>query len=140
MDELLKLLGLGTPVLYATGTYGLFHWLDTSASDEANAAIFRLISLREYNKPKLSHAIVEIFDKVYSFPLLTWRALLRSAIITLSISALYMYESGVIMRLPTGWSNFLISFTLFFHSVLVIKHSQRLHLFVYHSALAINSL
>jgi hypothetical protein len=27
MDELFKLLGFGTPVIYAGATYALFHWL-----------------------------------------------------------------------------------------------------------------
>jgi hypothetical protein len=124
MDELFKLIGLGTPLLYATGTYGLFHWLDTSASDEANAALFRLISLREYDKAKVSLAIIEIFDKVYSYPLLTWRALLRSAIITLSVSALYMYETGVLIQFTSGdVGYFTVYFTLFIGSISIVKYT-----------------
>jgi hypothetical protein len=43
MDELLKLLGFGTPFIYAATTYGLFHWLDANASDEGKAAISHLL-------------------------------------------------------------------------------------------------
>ena len=36
MEELLKLLGLTTPFIWAAA-YGLFHWLDENASDKAKA-------------------------------------------------------------------------------------------------------
>jgi hypothetical protein len=42
MDKLLeaaKLLGFSTPFVYASATYGLFHYLDNSASEEAKQAI-----------------------------------------------------------------------------------------------------
>jgi hypothetical protein len=45
MDELFKLIGLGTPFVYAGATYAFFHWLDVNASDEAKEAISRLLKL-----------------------------------------------------------------------------------------------
>ena len=39
MEELLKLLGFTTPLIYAGPAYALFHWLDEKASDEAKAAL-----------------------------------------------------------------------------------------------------
>jgi hypothetical protein len=37
--RLLDHLGYATPLLYAAAAYGVFHWLDENASDEAKAAI-----------------------------------------------------------------------------------------------------
>jgi hypothetical protein len=74
MEELLKLVGLGTPFVYAGGVFGLFHWLDNNASDEAKASLSRLIEIRSYNNEAISAAILEIFDLVYTWPLFTWRA------------------------------------------------------------------
>jgi hypothetical protein len=92
MDELFKLLGLGTPFLYAGATYGLFHWLDVSASDEAKEALSTLIRVREYDKTKVSSAILEVFDRIYTHPLLTFRAFLRSTMITVLITGVFAYE------------------------------------------------
>ena len=92
MDELLKLLGLGSPVAYATGTYALFHWLDVNASDEAKIELTRLIQTKDYDRVKISAAIVATFDRVYTHPLLAWRALFRSAGITIIVTALFVME------------------------------------------------
>lgn len=92
MDELFKLVGLGTPFLYAGGTYAFFHWLDVNASDEAKAALSRLLSFKEYDRINVSSAVVQAFDRVYTHPLGTLRAFLRSAIITTLISAVVSYE------------------------------------------------
>jgi hypothetical protein len=94
MDELFKLLGFGTPVIYAGATYALFHWLDANASDEGNAAISRLLDLKEHDSKQVSEAFVEVFDRVYSSPLLSKRAFLRSSVITLVMGGVFIYESA----------------------------------------------
>jgi hypothetical protein len=92
MDELLKLLGFGSPVAYAAGTYGLFHWLDTNASDEAKVELTHLLQIRDYDRGRVSAAVVAAFDRVYTRPLLTWRAFFRSTVITVLITALFGME------------------------------------------------
>jgi hypothetical protein len=92
MDELLKLLGFGSPVAYAAGTYGLFHWLDTNASDEAKVELTHLLQIRDYDRGRVSAAVVAAFDRVYTRPLLSWRAFFRSAIITVFITVLFGME------------------------------------------------
>jgi hypothetical protein len=94
MDELLKLRGFGTPFIYAGATYGLFHWLDANASDEAKEAISRLLGLKDYDSKKVSAAFVEVFDRLYSSPLWSKRAFFRSSVITLVMSGVYMCESA----------------------------------------------
>jgi hypothetical protein len=104
MDELFKLLGFSTPFIYAVATYGLFHWLDTNASDDGKAAISRLLDLKDYESKQVSAAFVEVFDQLYSTPLLSKRAFLRSSVITLVMSGILMYESA--------WFSDLFSFFL----------------------------
>ena len=90
MDELFKLLGFSTPFIYAAATYALFHWLDANASDEGKAAISRLLDLKDYDSKQVSAAFVEVFDRLYSSPLLDTRAFLRSSVITLAMSGVFM--------------------------------------------------
>jgi hypothetical protein len=101
MDELFKLIGLGTPFLYAGGTYAFFRWLDTNTSDEARAALSRLVKLRTVDGVKLSSAILQAFDTVYTFPLLSWRAFIRSSLITITFTGLYILYF-VYSGLPSG--------------------------------------
>jgi hypothetical protein len=96
MEKLFELLGLSTPFLYAAGTYSFFHWLDANASDEAKVSFARVINANRYNKEGISAAIVELFDKVYTYPLLTRRAFVRSSLITIFITGIYVYESHFI--------------------------------------------
>ncbi len=94
MDELLKLLGFGPPLVYAGATYWLFHRLDKKASDEAKTAISRLLEWKDYDGKQVSAAFVEVFDRLYSSPLLSKRAFVRSSAITLAITSVFMYESA----------------------------------------------
>jgi hypothetical protein len=73
-----KLLGLGTPFVYASATYGVFHYLDGRASGQAKQAISGWFKPLEYDAPALSAAMVELFDRLYTTPLFGWRAMLRS--------------------------------------------------------------
>jgi hypothetical protein len=94
MDELFKLLGFGAPFAYAGATYGLFHWLDLNASDEARTAISRLLDLRDYDSKQVSAAFVEVFDRLYSSRLASSRAFFRSTCITLIVSGIFVFESA----------------------------------------------
>jgi hypothetical protein len=92
MEEALKLLGLGTPFIYAGATYAFFHWLDSNASDSAKMAISNWIKSSEYNKEHVAEAITDIFDRVCSSPLFTWRAFIRSVLISLIVLAIFTFE------------------------------------------------
>ena len=93
LDNALELLGVSTPFVYAGATYWLFHWLDESASDQAKIAISSVLKIKDYNKPKVGSALVEVFDRAYTGPLWHWRAFARSLIVTLVVSALYVFET-----------------------------------------------
>jgi len=92
MEKLFELLGLGTPFLYAGATFALFQWLDANASEDAKVALSRLLYVERYDNNMISAALVELFDRVYTHNLLTWRAFIRSAMITVAVSVLYLYE------------------------------------------------
>jgi hypothetical protein len=92
MEELLKLLGFTTPLIYAGAAYGLFHWLDENASDEAKALLTRTMRLRDYKNEQVASALVEVFDRIYTYPLLRWRAFLRSLLFTTVVSAIFVFE------------------------------------------------
>ena len=80
MEEIGKLLdhlGYATPLLYAGAAYRLFAWLDENASDKAKAALATATKLRALPNEQVATALVEIFDRIYTSPLLHWRAALR---------------------------------------------------------------
>jgi hypothetical protein len=89
---LIQQLQLPTAVVYATSTYGFFHYLDTQASAQAKKAISGWFKPLEYDKAAVAAAVVEIFDRLYTRPLLGWRAALRSAALTMIITAIFLYE------------------------------------------------
>jgi hypothetical protein len=94
LTEVLKLLGLTTPFIYAAASYRFFHWLDQKASGPAKEAFSSWLEPKDYDKAAVAAAIVEVFDHVYTHPLLTLRAFRRSATITLVIAAIVLYEVG----------------------------------------------
>jgi hypothetical protein len=97
LDDALKLLGLSTPFIYAAVAYGLFHWLDAMASDEAKAAIAGVLKIKDHDKSQVAAALVEIFDRLYTRPLFHWRAFGRSLLATLLITALYFLEERTVL-------------------------------------------
>src|ERR1700730_3311239 len=92
MEELLKLLGFTTPLIYATAAYAFFHWLDENASDEAKAALARTMRFKDYKKEQVASALVEVFDRIYTYPLLRWPAFGRSLLFTTVVSAIWVFE------------------------------------------------
>jgi hypothetical protein len=91
-EQALDKLGLATPFIYAAGTYCFFHYLDTQASAQARAAISGWFKPLEYDRAAVAAAVVEIFDRLFTRPLLGWRAALRSALFTIVVTAIFAYE------------------------------------------------
>jgi hypothetical protein len=101
MEELLKLLGFSTPLIYAAAAYGFFHWLDENASNEAKAALARTMLFKDYKNEQVASALVEVFDRIYTYPLLRWRAFFRSLIFTTVVFAIYLFELHLYRNHPT---------------------------------------
>ena len=78
MDKLADLLGLGAPAAWAASIYALFAWLDANASEQANNALASTMKVgAAIDGPRVAAATVEIFDRIYSSPLLSLKALSR---------------------------------------------------------------
>jgi hypothetical protein len=92
MEKLLEHLGFASPFVYAAAAYGLFVWLDNEASNEAKAALAGTMKLKDYDHKQIASAVVEVFDRLYTVPLLHWRAMLRSSLVTIAVSAVFAFE------------------------------------------------
>jgi hypothetical protein len=99
-DKLFTLLGLGVPFYLAAATYAVFSWLDNNASDEATKVISSWLHGRSQNKPDLGNLIISAFDRIYTSPLLTFRAFRRSAAIS---SIIYL----LVCLVPLAWTFYL---------------------------------
>src|SRR6266436_3548644 len=95
LTELMKQLpGYAPAFAYASITYGFFLWLDKKASGPAKKAISGWLVPKAYDRAAISVAILEMFDRLYTQPLLSLRAFRRSAVITIVISCIVVYEFG----------------------------------------------
>lgn len=92
MDLIIKFLDLGAPIYYPVVIWFLFSWLDKRVSRQANVALGNWLSSREYNSADSARAVVEVFDRIYSKPLLSWHALLRSFIISIIVTCLVVFH------------------------------------------------
>lgn len=95
MDAIGKVLdyfGFATPFMYAAAAYGFFAWLDENLSDKAKAALAYAAKLRMVPNEQAANALIEVFDHVYTSPLLHWRAALRSLLFTLILTAIFVFE------------------------------------------------
>jgi hypothetical protein len=99
-DKLFTLLGLGVPFYLAAATYAVFSWLDNNASDEATKVISSWLHGRSHNKPDLGNLIIGAFDRIYTSPLLTFRAFRRSAAISTVIWSAVFLVPWIISNLP----------------------------------------
>jgi hypothetical protein len=84
-EKLFDLVGLGVPFYLGAATYAVFAWLDNNASDEATQVISSWLHGRSRNKPDLGNLIISAFDRVYTSPLLSFRAFRRSAVISIVV-------------------------------------------------------
>jgi hypothetical protein len=137
LTEVLKVLGFTTPFIYAGATYGFFHWLDKKASGPAKRAISGWLEPKDDDKAAVQAAVLELFDRVYTTPLLTWRAFFRSAVITLVVLILFIYDFAP-SPLDIIWSSYYTP--TFFNSVLNNAISDYVALFAIRRMLANNSL
>jgi hypothetical protein len=88
-DKLFDLVGLGVPFYLAAATYAVFAWLDSNASDEATQVISSWLHGRSQNKPDLGNLVMRAFDRIYTTPLLRFRAFRRSATISIFLAVLF---------------------------------------------------
>jgi hypothetical protein len=72
--------------------YGFFFWLDKEVSDEAKDWLARTMRFKHYKNEQIASALVEVFDRIYTYPLLRWRAFFRSVLFTTVVSVIFLFE------------------------------------------------
>jgi hypothetical protein len=88
--ELTKLVpSLAIPGAYGAAAFGLFHWLDKKASGQAKRAISEWLKPLPYDRAAVRAAVVELFDRIYTSPLLSFRAFGRSMLFTLFVAGIF---------------------------------------------------
>jgi hypothetical protein len=92
LRQILDILGFGTPFVYAFAVYGFFHFLDRKASGQAKRAISSWCERRPYDKVAAVTALIETFDRIYTVPLFGWRAMARSALFSIVVTALLVFK------------------------------------------------
>jgi hypothetical protein len=118
LTEALKLLGFTTPFVYAAATYGVFHWLDKKASGPAKRALTARLQSAAPEKNAVTGFTVEVFDRIYSAPLASWRAFLRSAAITTILCAVTWFQTGLLPEALEDADRY-FSFSLIGYSLLI---------------------
>ena len=85
--ELMKLVpSIAIPATYAVLAFGFFHWLDLKASGQAKKAISDWLRPLPHDRAAVRAAVVELFDRIYSVPLLSLRAFGRSMVFTVLVA------------------------------------------------------
>jgi hypothetical protein len=108
-ESLFDLFGLKVPFVLAAATYGVFFWLDSNASDEATQVISLWLRGRSQHRPDLGNLIINAFDRIYTSPLLRFRAFRRSATISSIIWLIVVYFAPSFKRFITDWNSLLVS-------------------------------
>jgi hypothetical protein len=136
MDELLKQIaehfGWISPFAYAAGTYKLFSWIDKDVSDAAKKGLAKTMGLTDIKTKGAAGAVVDVFDLIYSAPLLHWKAFGRSALFTLVLTAIFIFEvrrSTLIRNLEQSADGFILA-RAYFATFAVNALSDYLALFI----------
>lgn len=94
LTQILTNWGMAAPLLYAGAVFGIFAWLDRKASSDARLALASRLSSISYDRKAISAAIIEMFDRIYTNPLLTWKAFVRSAWISTAVTFVAFLNVG----------------------------------------------
>jgi hypothetical protein len=93
LKEVIKLQGFIMPFIYAYAVYRICLYFDKRGlSSKAKKALTDWLQPREYDKRAVGDAIIEIFDRIYTSQLLTWRAFVRSSLLTICAYVILFYE------------------------------------------------
>jgi hypothetical protein len=66
--------------------------LDANASDEAKSALAQTMVLKDVEKKQIASALVEVFDRVYTYPLLRWTPFFRSLLFTFAMTIVFLIQ------------------------------------------------
>jgi hypothetical protein len=83
---------------YAAAVYGLFVFFERNASPAAKRTVSDWLKGEPYTKEHISNIAVYVFDRLYTYPLLGWRPIARTAIISTVLFAIIVYTN-----MPVLW-------------------------------------
>jgi len=93
LTDVLKLLGLVSPFAYGYAVYQIcMHFDKRGISAKTRVTLSTWLEPKTYSPSAVSNALLALFDRVYSKPLFAWRAFRRSAVISLTIIVICLYE------------------------------------------------
>jgi len=84
--DIFAAIGLGTPFYFAAVTYCFFFWLDRNASAQASRAISGWLEGHPNARIDTRQGVIDMFDHLYTSPLLQVRAFVRSCCVSLAVS------------------------------------------------------
>jgi hypothetical protein len=89
----LQYIGVAQPFLLAAAVFGLFNYLERIASPQARRALSAWLKGEPYNQGNVAKLMVETFDGIYTSPLYGWRAMIRSAFISMVVTLILTYSA-----------------------------------------------
>jgi hypothetical protein len=98
MTLFLKLLGFTAPFTYAAVVYGLFLFLERNASPAARRTVSDWVKGEPYTKEHVANIAVYVFDRLYTYPLLRWRPIVRTAVLSIVLTVVIIYTN-----IPVFW-------------------------------------
>jgi hypothetical protein len=105
LNDVLKTLGISpTPFICAVAAYSFFLYLDNEASDPAKKAFAAWFKPLPYDKRTVADAVIEMFDRLYTRPLLGWRAFLRSTLFSVVLALVFLYQVSTSSEIVEMWS------------------------------------
>ena len=93
MRAAIQYMGLAQPFLLAGAVFGLFNYLERIASPPARKALSAWLLDAPYSQNNVAKLMVDTFDGIYTSPLYGWRAMLRSAVISISVTLILTYSA-----------------------------------------------
>jgi hypothetical protein len=93
-QELIRVLGFSTPLIYAIAVYVFFNSLDKQSSARAKRALSGHLQAPNYDKDAIAAVTVELFDTLYGRRLLSMNSFLRSLLFTTIVTAVFVYETS----------------------------------------------
>ena len=79
-------------IAYGSVAFLFFHWLDTKASPAAKKALIEWLRPVPHDPKAIVSAGLELFDRLYTKPLLSVSGFLRSSLFTVAVSCFVLYE------------------------------------------------
>lgn len=96
IKEVFRSLGLESAFIYAGLTFAFFAWVDSDISPQVKETISRWINRMSHERTAVTASIVQIFDRIYGKKLLSLNTLVRSSLISIVVSVIFIVEQRIV--------------------------------------------